>query len=260
MKTHDKILDVLEEKPMTASQIIRRLSKEGLGVDRSVIYRHLERAEKNKEVGRFDDPTPKGKGKGGVAKKIIEEGYGKIEGRLTRVNWSEESEKIWFRTKESEKLFKKLLRRYSNDCQNDDLINEIVDNYRSIEARAIYNKNQILEPELVKRQRKEDGKDYSPETVKTSINKAIFDCNRTYKNRYRLIKINFSNDDHSLEEEFKQFLSQIILDKWMTFFAILDIKSTQSKSMEEKMILPTNIVNDRMFKLFIRLKKFQKII
>lgn len=254
MKTHDKILEVIKERPMTGSQIIKRLSRDGFGIDRSGVYRHLERAEENKEVGRFDDPNPKEKGKESFARKIIEEGYYKIKGLLTKVKWSEESEKIWVRTRESEKLFKKLMRRYSNDGKNDDLIDEIVDNYRSLEARAIYNKNQLIEPELVEKQRREDGKDDSLEAVQKSIDRAIFDCNRTYKNRDKLLKVTFSNNNHDLEEEFKQFLSQIVLDKWMTFLAFIDIKSSQNQDIKVKMSLPTNIVNDRMFQLFARLK------
>ncbi len=38
----------------------------------------------------------------------------------------------------------------------------------------------------------------------------------------------------------------------MNFFSMFDIGSTQGKSREEIMKLPTNIMMDRMFQLFLR--------
>jgi len=164
-----------------------------------------------------------------------------------------------FRTKRSEKLFKKLIRRYSNEGENDSLIKEIVDNHRALEVRAIYNKRKMIDPELVKEQKKEDGKDYSDEAVEKSIKKVIYDCNRSYKNRKKLIKINLSDNSPFSAEEVKHFFDQIVLDKWMNFFAILDIKSTHGKSIEEVMKLPTNIMNDKMFQLFLRVKGIVRV-
>jgi len=152
-----------------------------------------------------------------------------------------------------------LIRRYSNEAKNDSLIKEIADNHRALEVRAIYNKRQMIDPELVKEQKKEDGKDYSDEAIEKSIKKVIYDCNRSYKNSKKLIKINLSDTNLFSAEEVKKFFDQIVLDKWMNFFAILDIKSTQNKSREEIMKLPTSIMNNKMFQLFLRVKGIIKV-
>jgi len=84
---------------MTVFEIRQKLANDREGVHRNVIYRHLERAERDMEVAYLDNHDPKGQGKN--AMEIVKKGYGIVKGIFLGIQWSKKSKRIYIRTKKS---------------------------------------------------------------------------------------------------------------------------------------------------------------
>jgi len=265
IKTHDKILELLDGRPMTALEILNRL-KSKIRIVRSGLYTHLDRAVAKKKIGFLWNKDKRTQG--WEARKIIMEGYDLADGVTKGIKWPEKSERIYFRTKNSEKLYKKLMRRYSKNKLNDDIINNILDDYRALEVRAVYNKNLLTDPLLVRKRLKKNKKDFSQGAVNQYIQKVKIDCNLTYRKRKKWLKIKlfkvqeyeiggerffkFEDKEYSLKE-LQESLNQIAFDKWMNFLAMLDVKDTKGQSYKERAKILTNRMMDRMSGLFLKI-------
>ena len=170
------------------------------------------------------------------------------------------------RTKKSGRLYKRLLKKY---FQEKLAISDILNDYRALEMRGAYAKNLLLDPILVKRQLRKDEKDYSEAPIKKYIKKVNFDCNLAYKKRKKWTQFNLfgvqeyekngekffilKNKEYS-KRELQDFLDQLVFDKWMNFFAMLDVRNTNNDSYEKRMTILTNRMIDKMGKLFIKIK------
>ena len=109
MKTRNKILNLIKQRPMTALEIGQKLGSEGNKISRSGLYSHLNRLVTKKEIGFLSKSDSRIQTWN--TKKVIEEGYNLDKGVEQGIQWSKKSERIYARTKKSGKLYKRLIKK-----------------------------------------------------------------------------------------------------------------------------------------------------
>jgi len=203
IKTHEKILKSIEDNPKIQRDIC-------VNTERSVVYRHLQRAVKNKEIGFIVRPDNKSQNREVEKVVIAMKGYERKKKDARRnkdeIIWSENCNHLYFRTKLSQNLFRQLKKKYSED-KHTILINEIVDVYRGLEIMALEQKGFLTSRLFMSKHLKKLGKDPSEEAINDLIAKNKADVEYKYKFRNKLLNLNFGFNCKDLtEEDLKQFL------------------------------------------------------
>jgi len=240
----NNILNVLkEDSPKTQQKINQILfNNYWMNIDRKVIHRNLQRLMENKIIGSIK--------KNKDIKSFV---Y-----YLREETWGERAQLIYFYAPFSEKLYKKLIRRYSQKGENDLLIGEIVDLYRVIEIMSLNQEIEFTNKKLIKRIKRANQRVEDLEIMDKKIKETEKEVNKFFRERKKRIKINLRgagiiylqgekylifNNKICDFKEVEKFINQIKMNKYMHWSAY-----RVDKNLEDI----TNKIMDKMGLLFTR--------
>jgi len=246
----NNILEIIEilkkDSPKTQSEIHNLMDDIDHNlmddIDRKVLHRNLKRLMENKTIGSIRKNNLD-----------IKSFFYYLRGdRL----WGK-AQLFYFYTSLSWKLYKRLIRDYSQEGKNDYLINEIVNLYRVIETMSLNQKTRFENKTLLKRIRKAKGVDFDDQTINKKIKKAKRDVNWFYRTKKDRIIKNLKNASLVTIQEKEYFLfngNLYELEKLTKFYDILKMTPYMlwSSSIDENLKNITNPMMDKMGILFTR--------
>ncbi len=183
---YQDIIELIKKRPISQNEIRAQIGEDKISLQG--VSKNLKRAIRLKEVAYFGNKVSKSD-----AKFLIK--------KQNNVDWAEDAHQMYVRTPESGKLFKKLKKRYGKD--NLLLIDSICEKYRLLEISAKFQEMYYENVELIRRDFKAQGKDYSDENVLAKINSKKEELNDYYlKNK---------------TDEFKGLISMTPIMFWIAF-------------------------------------------
>ena len=197
IKNYDNIINLIKTRPLSAKEI-----RKYLDVSPQLLNKHLKRGLRKKEIAYFGNK---------VKKKDTND---LLVNYYERSKWPGKAHHIYFHTPESGKLYKKLIKKYKKE--NNDLISEVVEFHRVIEAFSKFQDMLVSEGSKMKS-----------------------DIKRFYKERYK--RINFNST-----EEFTKFVKIIRMNPLMHWIAYREEK------IRDELTIP---MFAKMLDLFIRIKQ-----